>query len=176
MRPHTQQQGKQLGATLLVVMIFLILMSLFAISTFTTSTGNLRVVGNMQVKQEGMAAAQQAIEFVISSEMFTTDPVLVSESPVDVDIDGNGTVDYVVRISPKPSCYRVTPVPDCDSGPPASSGVSGTVLVGLPGTGVASTCFTREWNVRALVTDPRSGLTVAVNQGVAVPSSDSTCL
>ncbi|HSV54225.1 MAG TPA: pilus assembly PilX N-terminal domain-containing protein [Burkholderiaceae bacterium] len=167
---------RQQGATLLVVMIFLILMSLFAVSTFTTSTGNLRVVGNMQTKQEGIAAAQQAIEFVLSSELFTTDPELVSQSPVDVDINGDGSVDYVVRMTPKPSCYRVTPVPDCGESAPSSGGASGTLLEGISGGGAASTCFTREWNVRAIVTDPRSGMTVAVNQGVAVPSSDSTCL
>ena len=171
------QVKKQQGVTLLIAMIFPILMSLFAVSTFKTSSNNIRVVGNMQTRQEGVAAAQQAIEFVISSTAFTTDPELVSQSPVDVDVDGDGLVDYVVRISPKPSCYRVSTLPSCCAAAASSSSVSGVVIEGLGGAGVsASACFLREWNVRAVVTDPRSGLSVAVNEGVAVPSSDSTCL
>lgn len=165
----------QSGATLLVTMIFLILITLFAVSTFKTSSNNIRVVGNMQAKQEGVAAAQQAIELVISSDTFTTDPALVSQSPIDTDIDGDGVTDYVVLITPAPSCVRVTLSPSCGAGAANSSGVSGVLIEGLGG-GAAGNCYIREWRVRAQVTDPRSGLTVAVNQGVAVPSDDDTCV
>lgn len=167
-------RNKQRGVTLLVTMIFLILMSMFAIGTFKTSSNNIRVVGNMQTRQEGLASAQQAIETVISSTSFTTDPELVSQSPISVDLDGDGTADYVVNISPKPTCYRVTPSPVCTPGAAGSSGVSGVLIEGLSG-GASGACFIHEWNVRALVVDPRSGMSVAINQGVGVPSSSNTC-
>ncbi|HAL39750.1 MAG TPA: hypothetical protein DCP03_17240, partial [Polaromonas sp.] len=58
-------KAHQRGATLLVAMIFLILMSLFAISAFKSSTGNLRIIGNMQSRQEAIAVGQKAIEDTI---------------------------------------------------------------------------------------------------------------
>lgn len=164
----------QRGSTLLIVMILLIVMMLVAVATFKSSSNNIRVIGNMQVRQEGLAAAQQAIELVISSETFTTDPDLVAQSPIDVDINGDGTVDYVVRISPAPTCIRVVTLPSCGSGVANSSAVSGVLIEGL-GTAPAGACYRREWNVRAVVTDPRTGMAVAVNQGIAVPSSNNTC-
>jgi hypothetical protein len=166
----------QRGIALLVVMIFLILMSLFAANTFRTAANNIRVVGNMQTKQEGLAAAQSAIEFVLSSETFTTAPELVSQSPVDVDMDGDGTLDYVVRISPQPNCYRVSTIPNCGVGSTNSNSLSGVVIEGQSDAGSsANACYLREWNVRALVSDPRTGMSVAINQGIAVPSSNNTC-
>lgn len=164
------------GATLLLVMIVLILMAMFAASIFRIASNNLRVVGNMQTKQEATAAAQLAIELVIGSSAFITDPDLVSQSPVDVDIEGDGTVDYVVRFSPKPSCYRVTPSASCGPAAPSSGGMSGTLIEGPTGSvTAANTCYLKEWNVRAVVEDARTGATVAINQGVSVPSSNNTC-
>jgi hypothetical protein len=170
----SQYKGQR-GISLLVTMIFLILMSLFAVSTFKSSSNNVRIVGNMQVRQEGMAAAQQAIELIISSTLFSTDPDLVAQSPISVDIDGDGKVDYVVNISPKPNCYRVTPSLVCTPGAASSSGASGVLIAGLDAAS-SGACYIQEWNVRAVVTDPRSGMSVVVNQGIGVPSSSATCI
>ena len=157
-----------------MTLIFLMMMSLFAVSTFRSSSNNIRVVGNMQTRQEGTAAAGAAIDALISSNLFTTDPALVAQSPVSVDVDGDNTEDYLVRFD-LPTCYRVTTLTGCGGGATSSSGVSGTVIEGGSG-GSAAGCFLREWNVRAVVNDPRTGLTVVVNQGVAVPSTDGTCI
>lgn len=165
---------KQRGATLIVALIFLMMMSLFAVSTFRSSSNNMIVVGNMQSKQEGAASAEAAIDTLISSDLFTTDPLLVSQSPVVVDIDGDSNADYTVKFD-VPKCYRVTTLSTCGGGAASSSGSSGTAIEG-GSAGASGGCFLREWNVRAVVTDPRTGMTVAVNQGVAVPSSDGTCI
>lgn len=164
----------QRGATLIVALIFLMMMSLFAVSTFRSSSTNMIVVGNMQSKQEGSAAAEAAIDTLISSDLFTTDSLLVSQSPVVVDIDGDSTADYTVKFD-VPKCFRVTTLSGCGGGAASSSGSSGTAIEGGSAT-AGGGCFLREWNVRAVVTDPRTGMTVAVNQGVAVPSSDGTCI
>lgn len=165
----------QRGATLIVALIFLMMMSLFAVSTFRSSSTNMIVVGNMQSKQEGAASAEAAIDSLISSDLFTTDPLLVSQSPVVVDIDGDSVADYTVKFVPPPKCFRVTTLSGCGGGAASSSGASGTAIEGGSAS-AAGGCFLREWNVRAEVTDPRTGMTVAVNQGVAVPSSDGTCI
>jgi Tfp pilus assembly protein PilX len=48
---------KQRGATLLVALIMLGVLMLFVVSSLNTSTTNLRVVGNMQAKNEALGAS-----------------------------------------------------------------------------------------------------------------------
>lgn len=171
-------QHRQRGATLLVAMIFLVLMSLFAISAYKSSTGNLRIVGNMQSHQESVAVAQKAIEQTISSTLFTTNPKEVANTLLPVDIDGDGTADYTARLDPQPACYRTKPIKSTDLNPNLDADLacmkSGTVqLGGLDDPNAAATagnslCANSEWNVGALVVDQKTGTTVEVNQGVAV--------
>lgn len=168
----------QRGATLVVAMIFLVLMSLFAISAFTNSSTNLRVVGNMQARQEAITSAQIAVEKTISSTTFSTSPDAVAANAVEVDIDRNGTNDYTVRMTPKPKCFRAKPIKtvELDASLPSDlvcmkSGVVTTGGLDAPGGAAASgnsLCSNSEWNIRAEVQDARTGTKVAVNQGVAL--------
>ena len=91
--------ARQRGAAMIVALIVLILMSVFAISAFNSSSANLRIVGNMQARQEGISAAQDAIERTISSAAFTIDPAAVAASAVDLDIDGTEWDTHVYRLS-----------------------------------------------------------------------------
>ena len=169
---------RQRGATLVVALIFLILMGLFAISAFNGSMTNLRVVDNMQSRQEAVGAAQVALETTLSSSQFSTNPDNVAANPVQVDVDGNGSIDYQVRMTPRPSCYRAKPIKtvELDPGTPADlacmkSGVVTTGGLEEESGGAAagnSLCANTEWNVRAEVADARTGAKVAVNQGVAI--------
>lgn len=181
MMKHASQQR---GATLVVALIFLVLMTLFAINAFNSSNSNLRVVGNTQVRQESLAAAQVAIEATISDDDFTQNPDGVAKKDILVDVDGNGEVDYTAKLSPAPQCYRAKPIlasdlPEAPKNPttadpyaPCRAGqrAGGTFIdreTPLTGTDPES-CANSEWNVRAEVTDPKSNAYVAVNQGVGV--------
>lgn len=66
--------AKQRGATLFMTLIMLVVLTLFVVSAITTSTVNLRVVGNMQVQHQAEAAAQQAIEQLASDKANFTTP------------------------------------------------------------------------------------------------------
>lgn len=166
------------GATLVVALIFLVLMSLFALSAFKGSSTNLRVVGNMQARQEAVAAAQVAVEQTLSATTFSSNPDNVAANPVPVDIDNDGSVDYQVRMLPRPKCYRAKAIKtvDLDASLPADlacmkSGVVTTAGIEDDETGGSaanSLCANTEWNVRAEVTDDRTGARVAINQGVAM--------
>lgn len=176
--------SSQSGATLVVALIFLVLMSLFAISAFNSSTGSLRIIGNTQARQEGLSAAQLAVEKTISSSTFHTNPDGVAASPVLVDIDGNGTSDYTATLSPKPQCTRAKTIlaADLPAAPKSPTAVDvyapcrpspkqgGTFIErDTPTTGVdPESCANSEWSVRAQVNDPQTHTNVAVNQGVAV--------
>ena len=48
-------------------MIMLVLLTLFVLSAINSGTINLRISGNTQAQDEARAAAQQAIEQVVSS-------------------------------------------------------------------------------------------------------------
>lgn len=172
------QRSRQRGATLVMALIFLILMSLFAISAFKGSMGNLRIVGNMQARQESVAVAQKAIEQTISSALFTTSPTTVAATPVQVDIDGNGTNDYTATLNPQPHCYRTKAIKTTDLNTAlaadlqcmkSSVGATGGLdIVDAAADAGNSLCANSEWNVGATVEDLRTGTKVTVNQGVAV--------
>lgn len=157
--------SSQRGATLVVALIFLVLMSLFALSAFNSSSSNLRIVGNSQARQESLAAAQVAIEATISSVDFTTKPAAVASSPIQVDVDGDGTTDYTATLIPVPTCTRVRPltnIPDPVPGEPDPLAACRSSTSLVPG------CLDTEWNIRAAVADSRSNTKLAVNQGVSV--------
>jgi hypothetical protein len=157
-------------------------LALLAIFAFNSSTINMRIVGNTQVRQEALASVQTAIESVISNkDSFNTDPaVTLWANPVTVDVDGDGVTDYTVTLTPTPSCYRMRPIPvnstELDLLTPGSADKKC-----LPGTqkdygtdddtptsgGADSLCANTEWNVRAVATDAATKATVAVDQGVA---------
>lgn len=175
---------RQRGSTLVVALIFLAMMSLFAINAFNSSNANLRIIGNTQARQESLASAQLAIEATISSINFVKNPDGVAASPITVDIDGNGVTDYTAVISPRPQCYRAKPivyadlpaapkdpaVPDPYAPCRPAQRLGGTFIDGPGGVAVTDpeSCANSEWNVRAVVSDLRTGGQVAVNQGVSV--------
>ena len=99
-------RSAQRGATLVIGMIMLVLVTLFVLAAINMSTLNLRIMGNEQSRNESIAAAQQAIEQVASTD-FTTNPQ--SPSTVPVDINGDGTTDYTVAVA-TPTCLNSVPV------------------------------------------------------------------
>lgn len=171
-------KARQQGVTLLIAMIFLVLMSLFATSAFKSSTGNLRIVGNMQSRQEAIAVGQKALEKTISSTEFTTNPLAVAATPFTVDIDGNGSVDYTATLNPQPHCYRTKAIKSSELNPALAADrscmkSSATVQGGLdvPNAGAEaniSLCANSEWNIGVQVVDARSGAKVVINEGVGV--------
>lgn len=140
----------QRGATLIVGLIMLVLLTLVVTSAFMLSTGNLRAVGNMQFRDEAIAAASLAIEEVVSTD-FTAAP---KSAAVDVDIDQNGKVDYTVNVQ-TPVCVQVSLAPP---DPSTLSGVTSNVAT--------STDFNTVWDIKAVVNDSTTGAAVTIWQGV----------
>ena len=171
--------SRQRGATLVIALIMLVALALLAIWAFNSSTANLRIVGNTQVRQEAVAAVQSAIEKTISSSSFTTNPTAVAAVPIAVDVNGDGTNDYTVTLSPVPNCYRyrVIPTSALNLAAPAFKDKKclgptqtdfGTDNDSVTGGSVDSICANTDWNVRGVLTDAASNATVAINQGMTV--------
>lgn len=150
-------RAAQRGATLIVGLIMIVLITLTVLNAFTLSSSNLKSVGNMQVRAEAFAAANEAIELVISSAF--TDPPLAQ--PVNVDIDKNGVVDYVVAVA-TPTCIRASVA---TTAAPSDVELSASLSAG--------STWNTDWDVDATVTDASSGAVVRVRQGVRVPLSNT---
>ncbi len=173
-------EHRQRGATLLVVMVILIVMTWFVLSGYRLSSQHLQIVGNTQARQQALAAAQRAIEETISSNLFTKDPLAVAAAPITTDIDGDGVADLSAVLSPAPGCYRVRNVKTSEldisnAGDriclQSTSGGGGVVVAQpnlLPTSSGNSLCAKTEWDVAAKVDDARSGTSLTVHQGVAI--------
>jgi Tfp pilus assembly protein PilX len=142
----------QRGATLIVGLIMLVLLTLVVTSAFMLSTGNLKAVTNMQFRNEAMAAANKAIEQVLGSN-FTKAPT-AEEIIVDVDNDPN-TPNYLVQIA-TPTCIRASVALA-----PVSSSLK---LISMS----TESHWNTVWDIDAAVTDEVSGASIRIRQGVRV--------
>ena len=147
--------GLQSGATLIVGLIMLVLITLIVLSAFTFSASNLKSVGNMQVREEAIAAANLAIEQVIASP-FTDAP---TSQEINVDINKDGINDFVVVIE-APTCIKALI---------ASS--PGNTQFGF-NTGGGGSTWSTEWDINSRVTDTASGASVQIRQGVRARLTD----
>jgi Tfp pilus assembly protein PilX len=167
-RPAAYRANRQQrGATLLVGLIMLLLLTLQAIAAFHTSTAQLRIAGNTQDRHAAETAANHAIAETLGTGEFAIDPARVAAVPLNVDINGDGAADFTVAVVP--FCRAVKPLApsaiDADSGIDFSC-VSGTAF------GPASLCAVTQWDVRAsaVVTDgtAQTGASAEIHQGAAV--------
>lgn len=97
------------GAALVVSIIMLVLLTLIVITALNIGSSNFRAVGNSQFRDEAIAAADFAVQQVLSSD-FTAAPVA---EEVNVDLDDDGTVDYLVNVA-EPRCIFATIAEESD--------------------------------------------------------------
>jgi Tfp pilus assembly protein PilX len=162
----------QRGVTLIIGMIMLVLITLIVVNAFTLGSSDLKSVGNTQVRAEATAAANQAIEQLISTT-FTT---ALGAQTFSVDINKDGTNDYSVAIA-TPTCLKskvanTCSATDCGADPNCASSCQG----GSCGTIVTASCgySLTDWDIQATVTDVASGASVVVREGVRVPLLTTT--
>lgn len=148
----------QQGSTLLVALIMLVLLTLLAISAMQSTTSSIQVVGNAQFHEEARAAAQTAVERVMSDGNFRTTP----PAPQNIDVNQDGTFDYTVTFfnpadvaNTAPKCLSATPVTQNDLNVPPDCGSS-----------IDPICFWTSWDITATVSDVRTGASVVMHQGV----------
>lgn len=183
------QECRQRGATLIVTLIFLMVMSLLSVTLFNMTATNTRITGNAQVRSEALSAAQVALASTISNTQFASNPALIAATPFPVDVDGDGKNDYSVKRDPQPKCNKVKTIKanELDPAIPADLACMGSASATNSGIDSALTgsstgdsmCANSEWNIRASVADPASQVEVAINQGVSlrvlVSDADSAC-
>ncbi len=167
---------RQRGSTLITGLVMLVVLTLMVLSAINSSNSNLRIAGNMQTKEEAVAAGQQAIEAYISYN-FTANPIA---SSVGIDINSDNTSDYQVAVS-APACTSTVPIPVSQLNPfnPAdsqcllsSSPPGGQLVQAADGSWHVpqqntSLCFQQNWDIQANVSSlSQNGAAVALHQGV----------
>lgn len=167
--------GSQRGATLLVGLVMLLLLTLHAIAAFHAGTAQLRIAGNLQERHAAEAAANAAIAATLGTAAFASNPMSVGVNPRNVDADGDGADDFVVVLTPV--CTSVRPLApstiDADSDADFAC-VSGTAF------GAASLCALTRWDVQARATvggtAAQTGAASEVHQGVSIrmPTTEAT--
>lgn len=172
-----QSPLRQAGATLIVSLIMLMLITLMAVTSFRLMKGNLQIVGNMQQRNQGLSAAQGAIEQVISTTQFTTTPTNAVPNPclqpntTCVDVNGDGVTDITVAVAV--SCVAVVPVALSSLNPNSTNDQNciGSVnqSFGTPGASAnTSNCTDTVWDTQATATDSVTNAQYVINEGVAV--------
>ena len=168
----------QRGVTLFVALVLLVMVTLLAVSSFRVSNTNLKVVASMQGKGEAVAAAQTAIENVLSSAAFAENPQLVASTPIPIDITGMGDSKYVytVNLTPIPTCLKARPTnpAELDINKPSDRPCFGTALIGQ--ATLATSCAETIWEITATTRDTVTQAATTVRQGVAMRTSTTEAL
>ena len=175
MKPRRIQafRSSQRGVVLLVSLILLVLLTLFVIAAMNFTNVQSRIAGNLQVRTEMKAVAQQAIEQKVSSN-FTVNPL-----PQDIlyDVNSDGVFDYKVTVSHSCVSSLTIPVDDLvitnaeDASCTQSASEQNAGVTGLPPSN-ASLCANTLWDVKSIVVDApsatfKTGGSVTTHQGIA---------
>ena len=144
--------------TIFITMMMLLLITILVTTAYSLSTMNLRAVGNVQVREEALAAANLVIERVVGQgDLFTLTP---SASTTGVDINNDGGDDYIVDLA-VPQCIRAT----------RANSVAGTSVT-LPGMSLG-TSWNTIWELDATATEASTGAQVRVKHGIRVLLSET---
>lgn len=178
------KKQKQKGATLLVGMIMLVVLTLLVVFAIRSGNTNLKIAGNMQSQTEASAATQQVIEQVVGKiALPETDISLIPAQTLTVPV---GNSSYTVNvIAMKDQCIFSTPVLNSSlstSNPndvPCFETTDEDKAITASGTLTTkpSACSTQQWEIEVKATDNLSGVEITQIQGVSVRvPSTTTCL
>ena len=143
--PHMRRH--QRGATLLISLIMLVVLTLFAVTGFNLSSVNLKIAGNFQAQRGMEAAAQQAIEQVLSTA------AAFSLAPAAQTVTVSG---FNVGVSAATCNYVRT-----------ASGYGKDIEALAPED--------KDWQVGATVTDTLTGAQANITQGVLIRLPKGNC-
>lgn len=186
---------RQAGTVLVIGMIMLVLMTLLAVTSFNLGRGEYQIISNMQFQGEASAAAQMALEEVVSNLKFSSSPEAVFATPcsggpntICYDTNGDTKTDVMVTIKSrsgtKPVCIAAKVIKNialnlsnsddlgCSAGAAQTFGVVGAA------TG-DSLCADSIWDVQAeavdAVTQAKATITTGLSVRVATDNIINSC-
>ena len=147
-------RNAQRGTALVVSLIMLVLVTLLVMTALNLASSTFRSVSNTQFRDEAIAAANVAIQTVLSTP-FTDEP---QSDQVAVDLDRDNAADYLVDIAP----------PECISADVAS--VADPSSLQLDPSLTAASTWNTVWDITADVAPENNAgeASVRVHAGVRV--------
>lgn len=143
------------GVVLVVALVLLVMLTLFAISAIRSSTVELQIVGNAQIKKELAAAAQEEIEKRINSMADINNLINgVYVAPTNTSLRGGA----ITVSATQPVCLQAEPIP---GGSMAHAAVGSSEI--------------DYWEVTATATDTVTGGSVTITQGFRVRMPSASC-
>ena len=142
-----RKRQPQTGATLVVAMIILLMMTLFAVSSINMSSVNLKIVGNLQAQKALDARAQDVIEQILSDQAKFNAPLGTTDREFP---EGTVAVDIPVCIDSK-----------------VATGYTAVALDIIPQDNT--------WEIVASITDSETGAVNTLHQGVEMRMLAGNC-
>ena len=161
---------RQRGATLLISLIMLVVLTLFAVTAIRTGNIGFKIVGNQQAQKLMEAAAQQAVEQVISN-LANFDPatVIAPSTTVTQRVCVNANSGDAPVAIPPATCASGTQV---DVAPVRCIATKRSQFDSL--TQPMAT-FDNVWEITATVTDTLTGAKATYHQGVKIRMLSGNC-
>ncbi len=170
-------RGRQRGATLLVGMIMLVVLTLLVVFALRSSNTGIKIAGNLQARVEADGAALKAIETVVEQFRVTEDVSLIPGYPASAPLAlqiGDKTFNVAVA---KPTCEMEIPVleselnaADANDVPcfEGSSGFDPAITAGGVLSSKPSLCKQQRWKIEVTLADATTGANVTHVQGLAM--------
>jgi Tfp pilus assembly protein PilE len=164
---------QQTGATLVVSMIMLVVVTVLVVFSIRSGNTNLRIAGNMQSQTEAFMATQQVIEQVIEQIKVTEN---IGQIPAQTLVVPMGSVTYNVAVAAMGSCVMEVPILSSDLNPsipddvPCIESSDSDQAIKADGTLTAklAACKNQWWEVHANVFEGTSGVQSTQVQGLSV--------
>lgn len=176
-----RRRNRQQGMTLVVALVMLVVLTLLVVSAIRFGNINLRIAGNVQSETEASAAAQVAIETMVTTINASSNISTITNQNMTV---GTGGRDYAVSVT-KPACIfnkninnsELDPAKAADLPCFETTDTEKLVTANNTLTTVPTACKNQQWDVQAAVDDSaKSGAKTTMLQGVSVRvGAEVTC-
>jgi Tfp pilus assembly protein PilX len=163
----------QKGMTLVVALVMLVVLTLLVVSAIRFGNINLRISGNVQAETEAAAAAQVAMEDMVTTINGSSNISSLASKTVNVSTGG---ATYTVVVT-KPACIynknlnnsELDPTKAADMVCFETTDTEKLVTAGNTLTTAPTACKNQQWDVQASVDDTsRSGAKTSMLQGITV--------
>lgn len=166
----------QSGATLIVSMIMLIVITVLVVYSIRSGNTNLRIAGNMQRQNEASVATQQVIEQVIEQIKSSNNINLIQSQNIDVSSSGAIYSVTTNSLASPGACIMQVPVLAADLNPSnpddlpcfQSLDVDKPITSSGSAASTLSACNDQSWEIVASINDASSGTKFTQVQGIKI--------
>lgn len=166
---------RQRGTTLLIGLIMLVLLTMVGLAASNTSTSYFRIIRNAQFQAEAGAAAQSALNQVMSHGNYFIWPT-TAPSSIGVDINGDAVADYTVSLT-QPCLLSAVTITYSELGSLSLADKEQCIgTANMQNSGImaqsqgskATECSRVTWRVTATVADEATNAKASVTEGTTV--------